>query len=278
VSVLALAAALAAAFQSADTVVDARRGDRLVIEQVTGRITVTAWDRDAVELRTERGTAGVVVRRSGTDLHVEHADGARRRSIVATLRVPAWIDLEAGSNDLDIAVSGVDGAIRVRNLGGDVRIEDVGGPVEARSLRGEIVVADARGPVRVSSQSDDVTLRRISGPVEAHSGDGDLVLDDIRASAVRVEAQDGDVSFSGTIVPGGDYAFYVHDGDATIAIPGTTSARVSVSTFDGEFQSEFTVRVDRFTSSREFDFTLGSGEARIRIEVFDGEIRLLRRR
>jgi DUF4097 and DUF4098 domain-containing protein YvlB len=123
-----------------------------------------------------------------------------------------------------------------------------------------------------------VVLTRVSGSVEAHSGDGDIVLQDVRSEAVRVEAQDGDVSFSGTIAPGGDYGFFVHDGDATIAVPAETSAQVSVSTFDGEFQSEFTVRVESFTSGRGFDFTLGDGSARMRIEVFDGEIRLLRGR
>jgi hypothetical protein len=276
-SAFALAVVLASAFQSTDTVVDVRPGDRVVIEQITGEITITAWDRDALELRAEPGGPGVVVRRSGTDLHVENEGRARRRSITAALRVPRWIDLEVESRRLDVSVAGVSGAMRIGSLSGDVSVRDVDGPLDVRTMRGEIVVVDARGTVRVSSQSDDVTLRRISGPVEAHSGDGDLLLEDIQAETVRVEAQDGDVTFSGTITPGGDYGFFVHDGDATIAIPDETSARVSVSTFDGEFRSDFTVQVDRLRSGRELDFVLGSGEARLRIEVFDGEIRLLRR-
>ena len=276
-SAFALAVVLASAIQSTDTVVDVRRGDRVVIEQITGEITITAWDRDALELRAEPGGPGVVVRRSGTDLHVENEGRARRRSITAALRVPRWIDLEVESRSLDVSVAGVSGAMRIGSLSGDVSVRDVDGPLDVRTMRGEIVVVDARGTVRVSSQSDDVTLRRISGPVEAHSGDGDLLLEDIQAETVRVEAQDGDVTFSGTITPGGDYGFFVHDGDATIAIPDEASARVSVSTFDGEFRSDFTVQVDRLRSGRELDFVLGSGEARLRIEVFDGEIRLLRR-
>jgi hypothetical protein len=275
---LALAVMLAATFQSADTVVDVRRGDRVVIEQITGEITITAWDRDELELRGDQGGAGAGVRRSGTDLHVEHEGRARRRPVAATLRVPRWVDLEIASRSLDVSVTGVSGSLRISGVSGDVRIQDVDGPVEVRTMRGEVVLVDARGAVRVSSQSDDVTLRRVSGPIEAHSGDGDILLEDIRAETVRVEAQDGDVTFSGTLAPGGDYGFFVHDGDATIAIPETTSARVSVSTFDGDFQSEFTVRVERLTSGRELDFTLGGGDARLRIEVFDGEIRLLRRR
>lgn len=51
-------------------------------------------------------------------------------------------------------------------------------------------------------------------------------------------------------------------------------ARVSVATFDGEFVSDFPVRVERFRGGRAFEFTLGDGQARIEIEVFDGEIHL----
>ena len=277
-SALAYAALLVGALQAADTAVEVRRGDRVVIEQVIGEISITSWDRDAVEVRTDPAEPAIALRRSGADVHIVDAEArGRRRATQASLTVPRWIDLEIGSRSLDVSVSGLSGAIRVGNLSGEVRIQDVDGPVDVRSVRGEIVITDARAAVRASSQSDDVTLLRISGPVEAHSGDGDVVLQDIDAQTVRVEAQDGDVVFSGSIAPGGDYGFFVHDGDATIALPAATSARVSVSTFDGEFESDFTVRVERFSSGREFDFTLGSGDARIQIEVFDGEIRLLQR-
>jgi len=276
---LALAVVVAGTIQSTDTLVDVRRGDRVVIDQITGVLAITAWDRDAVEARTSASGGGVALRRAGSEVRVVSAESrGRPRSVETTLRVPRWIDIEVGSRSLDVSVTGVGGTIRVGNVSGDVSILDVDGPVDVRSLRGEILVVDARGPVRVSSQSDDVTLRRVTGPVEAHSGDGDVTLDDMRSATVRVEAQDGDVSFSGVIAAGGEYAFFVHDGDATIAVPAATSARVSISTFDGEFASDFTVRVDSFTSGREFGFVLGSGRARIRIEVFDGEIRLLQRR
>jgi hypothetical protein len=51
-----------------------------------------------------------------------------------------------------------------------------------------------------------------------------------------------------------------------------------VSTFDGDFESEFPVLIERFTGGREFDFTIGEPLARIEIQVFDGEIRLIRGR
>jgi DUF4097 and DUF4098 domain-containing protein YvlB len=198
--------------------------------------------------------------------------------VEATIRVPKWIEIEIGSRSLDVSIRGVDGAIRVGNVSGDVSIEDAGGSLDVRSINGEVHIVGAAGGVRASSQADDVTLRRVSGPIEVHSGDGDIILDDIRSSSVRAEAQDGDVDFNGTIEAGGDYGFFLHDGDATIAVPASTSAHVSVSTFDGEFESDFTVRVERFTSGRQFDFSLGDGSARIQIEVFDGDIHFAQRR
>jgi hypothetical protein len=274
---LSLMLVLTAAPQAADTSVALNRGDRVVIEGLSGTISIAAWDRDEIEVRGVAGGTPVGVRRTGATVRLVEEGVRRRRSVEAALRVPAWVDLEVGGSALDLTVSGVDGPMRITTVSGDVSIQDAGGAVDVRSIRGEVVVVDARGGVRASSQADDVTLRRISGPLEVHSGDGNIVLEAIQSMSVRAEAQDGDVTFSGAIEPGGEYGFYLHDGDAFIALPPSVSARVSVSTFDGEFLSDFPVRVERFSAGRQFDFVLGDGAASLDIEVFDGEIRLLQR-
>lgn len=273
---LAVAAAVP---QAADTTVEIRRGDRVLIEDLSGEITISPWERDAVGVFGAGGARGATLSRSGTTVRVTGRDGRRRgRSRSTSLRIPSWVSVEVGSPSLAVAVRGMGGAITVGNVNGDVSIEDVDGAVDVRSINGEIRITEARGDVRASSQSDDVTLTRVAGHTEVHSGDGDIMLRDMRSASVRAEARDGDIDFSGAIAQGGEYAFFLHDGDATIAIPDASSARVSVSTFDGEFLSDFTVRVDRFTSGRQFDFVLGDGSARIEIEVFDGDIRLRQRR
>ena len=274
---LALAFAVAATVQSPDTVLAVNRGDRLVLEGISGVISVVAWERDQLELRGNNGNLPLAIRRTGATLQID-SDGTRRRrrSLEASIRVPAWMDLEVRGSSLDLSVRGLDGAVRIANVSGDVHVEDSGGPVDVRSIRGEVVVVDARGAVRASSQADDVTISRVSGPLEVHSGDGDIILESIESMSVRAEAQDGDIVFTGSILDGGEYHFYLHDGDVLLAVPPTVSARVNVSTFDGEFSSDFPVRVESFSAGREFDFVLGSGGALIDIEVFDGEIRLVR--
>jgi hypothetical protein len=264
---------------SVDTIVQLRRGDRVILDNVGGEVSVEGWNRDELELRGEGEVFGLVVRRSGSQVLVTRDDRkGRQRSVEASLRVPIWVDFEASARSLDLRVTGVDGSIDIRNVSGDVSVGNVGGRVQVRTVQGEIDIMDARGGVSASSQSDDVRLTDVSGPVNAHSGSGDVLLVNIRSVAVRAETQDGDITFTGSITDGGEYGFFVHDGDAIIAIPEGVNASVGVSTFDGDFESEFPVLLQRFTGGREFDFVIGEPRASIQIQVFDGEIRLLRSR
>jgi hypothetical protein len=274
---LALATMLAAP-ATQDTTVALRPGDRIVIEALSGDVSVVSWDRDVLEVREDDETAALKVERSGSTVRIAHGDERRRRRTVeATIRLPSWIDLQIGGPTLDVSVRGVRGRLEVGNVRGDIQIVDAGW-VDVRSIDGKIVVIGATGGVNATSQADDVHLSRVTGPVSVHSGSGDVELEDIRSESVRAETQDGDIDFSGTISDSGDYGFFVHDGDATIAIPSSAHARVSVSTFDGEFESEFPVRLEQFSGGREFEFTVGEGTARLQIQVFDGEIRLVQRR
>lgn len=262
-----------------DTIVELRRGDRIVIQGISGDLVVVGSAGDELEVRSLDRAEGLAVRRSGSEVRLVHPDDrSRRRRVDATIRVPRWASLEIGGLELEISLSGVDGDVRVANVSGDIRLEDVGGALDVRSIEGEVYIQNAQGGVRASSQSEDVTIRGAAGPVEVHSGDGDLQLVDVASRSVRAETQDGDITYSGTIERGGEYGFFVHDGDALIAIPASSGATVHVSTFDGEFESEFPIRVERFSAGREFEFVLGEGGARLQIEVFDGEIRLLQRR
>ncbi len=262
-----------------DTILALRPGDRVVLENLTGEISVRGWDRDELELRGEDEDVPLIVSRRGSIVRVARDDRkGRRRGVEAAIRLPRWVDVDVSGRSLDIWIDGIDGTVEISGVSGDVWVENAGGPVRVRTIEGEIDVSGARAGVNASSQSDEVRLRDVEGPVDAHSGSGDLTLVDIRSASVRAETQDGDVTFSGTVANDGRYGFFVHDGDAYIAIPATSSARVSVSTFDGDFESEFPVRIERYTGGREFDFTIGDGRASIEIQVFDGEIRLLERR
>ncbi len=263
-----------------DTVLDVRRGDRLVVENFSGTLSVSTWNRDVMEVRGREGDrTDVSVSRSGSRLTVQHA--ARRgrdREVDLVVRVPAWLALDVGGRELEVTVRGLSGGVEVRNIEGDIDVQDTSGSLRLRTVDGEVTVRNHRGTVEARSQGDDVTLIGVVGDVDVESGNGDLLLDDVDGSVVRAETLDGDVRFSGPIRPGGRYSISVHDGDAIVAVPASAGLDVSVSTFDGEFMSDFPVILQSYRGGRAFEFTLGRGGASLEIQVFDGEIRLLERR
>ena len=65
---LLLSAALigAAGPSAPDTIVELRRGDRIVLENLNGELSVGAWDRDELQILGTDGQAAMRVVRSGS--------------------------------------------------------------------------------------------------------------------------------------------------------------------------------------------------------------------
>jgi hypothetical protein len=62
-----------------------------------------------------------------------------------------------------------------------------------------------------------------------------------------------------------------HNGDILLGVQQGASASVSVSTFQGDFESELQVQVTS-RKDRRFSFSMGGGSATVRLESFQGTI------
>jgi hypothetical protein len=70
-----------------------------------------------------------------------------------------------------------------------------------------------------------------------------------------------------------------HSGDIRAGLGGAANATVFVRTFQGDFSSDFSIQLPEGqgdNSSKRFNFTLGSGSARIEVQSFNGDIHLAR--
>jgi len=198
----------------------------------------------------------------------------RGLDVALRLRVPTWAPLEIRGLDLDVNVLGTASEVSVRTVDGDIVVSGVSGPLILSTIEGDVEIREARGSVSARSRGGDVVLARVEGPVEVESGDGDLRLQEITAPSVHAKTLDGDILFQGPLARGGTYAFSTHDGDADVIVPEQVGAHVRISTFDGEFTSDFPVTLQRYGGGGQFDFTIGDGGASLEIQAFDGEIRL----
>lgn len=211
----------------------------------------------------------------GTSLEVQGRDTRSVR--IVGMRAPVQVSTVEASID----VSDVQADVDLSTVDGAIHLSGVRGNVHAESVDGEVAVEKAEGDLDVHSVDERVTVRESSGRLTAESVDGDLELDQIQVDRLSARTVDGDVHFSGPLRSDGRYDLASHDGDVVATLEEPVSARVHVSTFEGDFTTDFPVTLRGVVGGghgRTMDFTIGKGEATLGLETFDGDVELRRAR
>jgi len=235
-------------------------GGTLEIRAISGSIRVEPASGSQVEVTAEK---------SGSDLAnvriavVQHADG------VTICAVYQGEDDDCGRGGDHTNVHGdvpeVDFVARV----------PAGVGLRAASVSGDVTASGLTAPVEVNSVSGDVSVEDARGNVTAHSVSGDVSLQRVDGRDVSAQTVSGDVDFSGPIRAGGSYQLKTLSGDLSVSPDGALDARISVSTFSGELDSDFPVTLTRSggeSHGRRFQFTTGRGNAQLALESFSGTI------
>ncbi len=274
--IAALAATTLLASPAADTTLAVGKGTRLTVNNHAGRITVTAWNRNEVQVRStsEDDDAEIRVELSGNEVRVSQRMRYGPTEIDLTINAPAWMAVSLQGVESTITVSGMAAPITARSVEGDVTVSGGTENVSLSSVDGNVRADGVRGNLDIQAVDGDVTVQDLVGTLNIQGVDSDVRLERITSSAVRVSAVDGDIRFSGAIAANGNYGFKTHDGDITIQPVGTLNATVSVSTWSGEFESAMPVTISGSQEGKRFSFTVGNGSARVDLEAFDGHIRL----
>jgi putative adhesin len=271
------ALALAAA-QQVDTTVNVGRGQRLDVSAYGGEVTVRAWNRNAV--RVEASTSSrdrVEVSSSATAVSVRtQGRHGPPEDVDLKISAPTWIGLKISGVHTNARVDGIRAPITVETVEGEVNVNGGEGLVSLRSVQGSVSLRNAKGRISVNSVNEDVAVINSSGEVMAETVNGEIKLRIIEAASVDANTVNGDISYAGPIRDGGRYSFSTHNGDITLTIAEGTNASVAVSTYNGEFESEFPVPLQGTRKGKGFNFTLGSGSAQVTLESFQGTIQLVR--
>ena len=288
--------------ESTDTTLTVPPRGRLELENFSGEILVTAWDRSAMRVRAghESGTRiqvdvrpATVTLRTVRRIRIPEPDrlGNLRHVRIEEIDIPARVDYRltvprgmslrlAGINSR-ISVEGVEADVSAEAVNGAVTVRGGRGAVRASAINGGVEVTGVRGSVEAESVNDGVTVRDVEGRVHVESVSGDVALERIDSDEVEASTVSGSLRYSGALRPGGSYQLESHSGDLTVILPEHPDVTISADTYSGEFSSSFLVQSkSSFTSVRgrgkEFEFTLGDGRADLSLESFSGLIRLER--
>jgi hypothetical protein len=261
-----------------DTTVAVARGQRLDVNSNGGEVTVRAWNRNAIRIAANTsGRDRIEVSSTATAVTVR-TEGRRGPASDIELRIsaPPWIALSLSGVHTDVKVEGVHAPVTVETVEGDVAVTGGEGLISLRSVQGSVSLQGAKGRISVNSVNEDVAVTSSSGEVVAATVNGEVRLQLTDAASIDASTINGDIAYSGPIRNGGRYSLSTHNGDITLTMAEATSASVAVSTYSGEFESEFSVPLRGTRKGKGFNFTLGSGSAQVTLESFQGTIRLVR--
>lgn len=261
-----------------DTLVQVDPGTRIVLQTHEGSVVVRGWDRSAVEVIVggEEGARIGVSRSSGT-LAIR-AGGRFGEPVDAdlTVNVPAASPLRIHAPFADVWIEGVTREVSVETVEGDIRLAGGSDVITLHTVDGDIEVRNASGRVEVNTMDGDIRLSGVSGDIAVNAVDGDVRLEGVASSNVKATTVDGDVVYRGELRPSGVYRLSTHDGDLYVAVPERSGAIVSVATWGGEFSASFPIAWEGRRDGKRMEFTIGNGGARLELQSFDGEIRLIR--
>ena len=161
----------------------------------------------------------------------------------------------------DITIAGARGPITAETVQGDVSAEGGEGLVSVKSVQGGVSVTGAKGRIEANSVNADVEVRRSAGEISTETVNGGIDLVGTDATTLTATSVNGDLNYDGPLHSGGRYALSTHNGDITVTVAEGASAAVSVSTFNGEFESDFPVTLTETRKGKRFNFTIGSGSA-----------------
>jgi DUF4097 and DUF4098 domain-containing protein YvlB len=252
------------------------------LTQISGDVVVTAWDRGEARIRAyaERGRVRSSLSSSRLTLEIESVRG-RVGDSKFELSVPVGVRVIARSTSGDVSVKGTKGAVEARSTSGDVTVTGATDRIILESVSGDVRGSQLTGEVRGESVSGTIEIRDANGDVRAETTSGDVSLLGVTSRSVFATTVSGEVEYDGTIDANGRYEFHSHSGDIRLEIPEAAGARFTVETFSGSLDSEFSLTLlpgQRSTGRpRRFEFTLGSGSARVTAESFSGDIVLARR-
>ncbi|MBQ4854687.1 DUF4097 family beta strand repeat protein [Rhodanobacter sp. B2A1Ga4] len=268
---------------------DATPTARISIGNVAGTVTVTAWDRNEVQVsgRLGDGAKPLVITGSNGDLaiKVEPQGGSgwfnwggdsRMAPTTLELRVPKAASLDVDVVSAPLVIDGMEGgSIQVNTVSGKARInartpslkvDSVSGGIEQAGHAGQAELQTVSGDILAPALGRSVTLQTISGRIQAHGGPW---------QKLTLSTVSGDVQLGGALAPAGSIGIDSMSGNVQVQLPANTSASLHASSFSGDLRSDFgNAKKPEHGPGSSLDVHLGDGAGKISIETFSGDLRV----
>jgi len=276
---------LASAGYAAETVnktLDADAKGDVSVEFVRGRVSVTGWDKNQVQVqgKLDDRSEGLVFEKRGNVIVIEDKTERqlnRGEGSDLTIFVPRRCNLEVGVVSADIMAKDIAGKSELQTVSGDIRAEKLGHVVELQSVSGDINLTGAGRNVSMASVSGDIKAYITAQTIEVEAVSGDInVRNEGELSRGDFTVVSGDVQVESALSDDIDLELESVSGSLVLTARGAVNARINAETGPGgDIVNELTNDVPdeaEFTGAESLEIEVGNGKGRIDASVVTGNI------
>ena len=269
---------------------DAAPNARIEITNIKGAVTITAWDRNQVQVsgRLGEGAKPLTIDGNNSDMSIKvepeggksgwfnwNSDTSMEPSTLE-LRVPKGASLNVEVVSAPLGIDGIEGgAIKVNSVSGKIRINARTPSLEANSVSGSIELAGHAGDVQLQTVSGDILAPSVGLNAELQTVSGRIHVNGGPWHKLNLSTVSGDVQLGGGVAGSGSYSIDSMSGDVQLQLPSDLSATIHATSFSGDMRSDFgTPKKNDNGPGSELNTTAGNGGGKMTIETFSGDLRI----
>lgn len=262
---------------------------RISISNVKGAVTVSAWDRNQVQVTGRLGDGAKPLAIEGDDsnmtIKVESqgksgwfnwGSDTSMSSTTLDVRVPKGASLDVDVVSAPMNIDGIDGgSLKVNTVSGKARINARSPSIDADAVSGSIELAGNADKVNLQTVSGDILAPNVGGEANLQTVSGRIRVSGGPWRKLNLSTVSGDVQLAGGLAPSGTFDVDSMSGDVQVQVPSNLSAVIKASTFSGDLRSDFgSVEKVEHGPGSELHATVGAGGAKMNIETFSGDLRI----
>ena len=206
-------------------------------------------------------------------------------SVAYTIAAPAGTRMTIASISGNIRVTDIKGDLTVNTISGAVHVANAGRIASAKSVSGDVEVADTQidGALDAQSISGSVVVRRVSARrIDLGTVSGGVTIQDVQSERVEGHSVSGNVDFTGPLARNGRYELNSHSGNVHIAVGGGVGFELEADSFSGSVRSDLPITMpgaDRNERGRRRAIrgVYGDGSAVLDVTTFSGSIVISKR-
>jgi DUF4097 and DUF4098 domain-containing protein YvlB len=269
---------------------DIRPNAKVSIDNVKGEVTVTAWDKNQIQVSGTLGDGARPLEIEGSDGNVEiHVDSdskthsvfswgsdTRMQPTVLNVRVPKAVSVEINVVSAPVSIDGLDGGkVEINSVSGRIRGNLRSPDINLQTVSGSIDLAGSAVKADLQTVSGDITAPNVTERVEAQTVSGRMTIGGGPWKQANFSTVSGDTQITGGPSRDGKLDVDSMSGDVQLQLPSDTSAKLDASTFSGSIRSDFGNPASEDDGpGKKLKATIGSGGGNIHVESFSGDVKL----